>query len=317
MSISTKTISKVTYNGINIPLYQTTAFAYIDVTYPSGSTCTCSDGTTTLTASDTSGKFVFGVPSSGTWTVHATSGSQQASQVLNVTTKYSVIQANLAFDTEISTLLVGTSVFAKLSNVNTEFLIVHQGRPSTSYDSSCNGTWLLMKNIYETRMWDSSNNDYKNSDILTYLNGTFLNLFDNDIKNAIQQIKLPYWQGTGSGGSYKNGSNGLSTKVFLLSGYEVGFTKSQSSYMPGIGAKLSYFESGTGTSAKNKRKAILNGSAVGWWLRSPDTSDTAHVFAVISDGDYYSNLYYGSYGVRPALVLSSTTLVDENNNIIG
>lgn len=43
--------------------------ASIAVTYPEGSTCTCSDGNTTLTAPDTSGSHTFMVPNAGTWTV--------------------------------------------------------------------------------------------------------------------------------------------------------------------------------------------------------------------------------------------------------
>ena len=43
--------------------------ATIHVTYPAGSTCTATDGTTTLTAPDTSGTWDCVVPNAGTWTV--------------------------------------------------------------------------------------------------------------------------------------------------------------------------------------------------------------------------------------------------------
>lgn len=46
----------------------------IAVTYPVGSVCTCSNGTKTMKAKDTSGKALFNVPT-GTWTVTATDGS--------------------------------------------------------------------------------------------------------------------------------------------------------------------------------------------------------------------------------------------------
>ena len=48
----------------------------------------------------------------------------------------------------ISTLAVGSSVYLNVGGVRKEFLVVHQGKPSSLYDSSCNGTWLLMKDIY-------------------------------------------------------------------------------------------------------------------------------------------------------------------------
>lgn len=54
-------------------------YAFIVVTYPAGSTCTATDGTTTLTAPDTSGNWVCKVPNAGTWTVSCTNGSETAS----------------------------------------------------------------------------------------------------------------------------------------------------------------------------------------------------------------------------------------------
>lgn len=217
--------------------------------------------------------------------------------------------------TKLGSMSVGSTVKLKLGGTARDFLVVHQGLPSSMYDSSCNGTWLLLKDIYTTRTWDSSNNDYKNSDIHSYLNGTFLNLFDNDIKNAIKQVKIPYQNGTGSGGSVASGANGLSCKIFLLSGYEVGFSTSDNSYFPRDGAKLSYFGSGTSSSANNKRIANYNGSATYWWLRSPSTSNTLYVWGVYSNGSYR---YWGcssTFGVRPALVLDSSLSVSDDGSV--
>lgn len=217
--------------------------------------------------------------------------------------------------TKLGSMSVGSTVKLKLGGTARDFLVVHQGLPSSMYDSSCNGTWLLLKDIYTTRAWDSSNNDYKNSDIRSYLNGTFLNLFDNDIKNAIKQVKIPYQNGTGSGGSVASGANGLSCKIFLLSGYEVGFSTSDNSYFPRDGAKLSYFSSGTGSAANNKRIANYNGSATNWWLRSPITGNTRHVWSVYSVGYYVNWSYDNTYGVRPALVLDSSLSVSDDGSV--
>lgn len=60
--------------------------ASIAVTYPEGSTCTCSDGSTTLTAPDTSGSYTFQVPNAGTWTVSCTDGSDTDSIAVTITT---------------------------------------------------------------------------------------------------------------------------------------------------------------------------------------------------------------------------------------
>lgn len=216
----------------------------------------------------------------------------------------------------LSTKAVGSTVKLKVNGTAKEFLVVHQGKPSSLYDDSCNGTWLLMKDIYENRVWQSGNiNKYESSDIHTYLNNTFLNLFDSNIKDAIKQVKIPYRKNGGSGGTNQSGANGLSCKIFLLSGYEVGWTSGDNQYFPQDGAKLSYFESGTGTSANNKRIANLNGSAASWWLRSPNTVNTYGVWFVYSGGDYVDGYASYSFGIRPALILPSTLLVSDDGTV--
>ena len=60
--------------------------ATINITYPAGSTCTCSDGTTTLSAPDTSGTWACIVPNAGTWTVSSTDGDKSKSADAVITT---------------------------------------------------------------------------------------------------------------------------------------------------------------------------------------------------------------------------------------
>ena len=216
----------------------------------------------------------------------------------------------------LSTKAVGSTVKLKVNGTAKEFIVVHQGKPSSLYDNSCDGTWLLMKDIYENRQWHSSNvNNLENSTIHSYLNGTFLNLFESNIRDAIKRVKLPYRKNGGSGGSDQSGANGLLCKIFLLSGYEIGFTTSDNSYFPVDGAKLSYFEAGTGSSALNKRIAYLNGSAALWWLRSPDANGASSVSGVYTSGNCgLSNASY-SFGIRPALILPSTLLVSDDGTV--
>lgn len=202
------------------------------------------------------------------------------------------------------TLPIGSTVKLNLNGTPRDWLVVHQGLPSDLYDASCNGTWLLLKDIYENRQWDSSRvNKYESSAIHIYLNSTFLTLFDSNIKDAIKQVKIPYRKNGGSGGTDQSGANGLLTKSFLLSGYEVGWTTSDSQSFPKDGAKLSYFESGTGTSADNKRIAKLNGSTAVWGLRSPYADDTIYVWEIKRDGGKVLQEASGTLGVRPAIIL--------------
>lgn len=214
----------------------------------------------------------------------------------------------------LSSKAIGSTIKLKVNGSAKDFIVVHQGKPSSVYDDSCNGTWLLMKDIYENRAWHSSNtNDYANSTIHSYLNSTFLNLFESNIKNAIKQVKLPYRKGSGTSTTVTSGSNGLSAKIFLLSATETSFSFS---YMPsGEGAELAYFKGCADNSSDSKRVAKLNGSAAGWWLRSPCCNGFGGALHVGSNGDWGRCSCSGSRGVRPALILPSTLLVSDDGTV--
>lgn len=173
---------------------------------------------------------------------------------------------------------------------------------------------MLRQDIQSNQVWDgtssSCNNDYENSDIKIWLNNTFLNTIDEKIRAEIKTVKIPFKKGNGnsSSGVY-SGSNGLSCKVFLLSGYEVGFTQSNDKYFPIDGAKLDYF------SDNASRVAKLNGSAAFWWLRSPLTSDDKNTSLVGADGSCSGDIAYSSYGVRPAFILPSSLSISLFNTL--
>ena len=215
----------------------------------------------------------------------------------------------------LSSKAIGSTIKLKVNGSAKDFIVVHQGKPSSVYDDSCNGTWLLMKDIYENRQWHSSNtNDYANSTIHSYLNSTFLNLFESNIKNAIKQVKLPYRKGSGTSTTVTSGSNGLSAKIFLLSATETSFNFS--SYMPsGEGAELAYFKGCADNSSDSKRVAYLNGSAAYWWLRSPHCSYFGGALCVGSGGDWGGGGCSDSCGSRPALILPSTLLVSDDGTV--
>ena len=214
----------------------------------------------------------------------------------------------------LSSKAIGSTIKLKVNGSAKDFIVVHQGKPSSVYDDSCNGTWLLMKDIYENRQWHSSNtNDYANSTIHSYLNSTFLAMFDSNIQKAIKQVKLPYRKGSGTSTTVTSGSNGLSAKIFLLSATETSFSFS---YMPsGEGAELAYFKGCADNSSDSKRVAYLNGSAAVWWLRSPSCGYFNLALYVNSNGDWLNDYCSNSYGIRPALILPSTLLVPDDGTV--
>lgn len=214
----------------------------------------------------------------------------------------------------LSSKAIGSTIKLKVNGSAKDFIVVHQGKPSSVYDDSCSGTWLLMKDIYENRQWHSSDtNDYANSTIHSYLNSTFLAMLDSNIQKAIKQVKLPYRKGSGTSTTVTSGSNGLPAKIFLLSATEMSFNFS---YMPsGEGAELAYFKGCADNSSDSKRVAYLNGSAAYWWLRSPYCLSFRYALYVDSDGDWSYSYCSFSSGIRPALILPSTLLVSDDGTV--
>ena len=214
----------------------------------------------------------------------------------------------------LSSKAIGSTIKLKVNGSAKDFIVVHQGKPSSVYDDSCSGTWLLMKDIYENRQWHSSDtNDYANSTIHSYLNSTFLAMLDSNIQKAIKQVKLPYRKGSGTSTTVTSGSNGLPAKIFLLSATEMSFNFS---YMPsGEGAELAYFKGCADNSSDSKRVAYLNGSAAVWWLRSPYCGYFGSALYVGSNGDWDGGICSNSCGIRPALILPSTLLVSDDGTV--
>lgn len=210
----------------------------------------------------------------------------------------------------VSGLPVGSIVSTPVNGVSKNFIVVQQGIPSTAYDSSCSGTWLLMEDSYEKRVWKGSNaNSYPASAIHSYLNSTFLNLLDSDIRSAVKTVKIPYTNGRGTSGTLDTGSSGLSAQVFLLSYAEVGFSDFSSANIEG--AVLSYFNGAD----DSKRIAYFDGSGSQWWLRSPVTGGSSYVWCVSATGKTRQDGASGTYAVRPAFVLSSDALYTVENGV--
>lgn len=86
-------ITRLTVEYVTITYFSAT----INVTYPAGSTCTCSDGTTTLTAPNTSGSWTCIVYNAGTWTVTSTSGTETDSKAATITTDGQSVSVALSY----------------------------------------------------------------------------------------------------------------------------------------------------------------------------------------------------------------------------
>lgn len=210
---------------------------------------------------------------------------------------------------------VGSIVKIKVNGVYRDWIVVHQGKPSSDYDESCNGTWLLMKDIYELSTWGRSYADYEDSGQHSQLNSTFLDLLDADIRDSIKQVKIPYAKRSSGYFAIANGANGLPCRLFLLSFMECGFTSVN--YSSNEGAKLDYFTSGHSTAAGTKRIAYYNSGAATWWIRSPRRLNMNQVFVVTDSGSYaYVTCGESRFGVRPAMIMPSSLYVVDDGTVV-
>lgn len=210
---------------------------------------------------------------------------------------------------------VGETVKIDVGGTATEFIVVHQGNPDPAlYDISCTGTWLLAKDCLAEGPWAATNtNAYLKCIALTALKDV-VKKFPAAVVQQFKMAKIPYCAG-GGGSTVNSGTNGMATKMFLLSEYEVGYTNSISSYIPVDGAKLDYFDSGNGGSSK--RIANYNGSALGWWTRSPLTVSNYQSWRITNEGFGGGESTSGYHGIRPAFIMPFNAAVSEDGYLTG
>ena len=129
-------------------------FAAIGVTYPAGSTLTCTNGTKTLTAKNTSGQWVFAVPEAGTWTVKAVSGSNSKSQSVSITKEGQLESVTLSYSYEIlnssTNITGGWHTEYGPSNQGSK-VTVRQNEVELYYQSNSANQWsnALTKNAFD------------------------------------------------------------------------------------------------------------------------------------------------------------------------
>lgn len=207
-----------------------------------------------------------------------------------------------------SQVAIGDKIWLNVNNVPTEFIVVHQGNPdntiynNSTYSSSFDGTWVLMKNIYTTAAW-STDSYYNNSTLQTLLNTTFLNTLDSDIQSAILTTAIlydpqPYYKYTHNAQTYIG-------KIFLPSTEEILGHTIHHKTAATLGAQWDYFKNGGNIDADQV-----------YWSRSvlQDSNNGNYDQIIILSSSYMGNWAYGSptasRGIRPAFILNPSTSVN-------
>lgn len=211
--------------------------------------------------------------------------------------KYAEVAVNL------TTATVGQEVNLPYNGKMVPHIVVHIGNPNPSlYDASCDGVWLLRKDIADNGVWNSSGvNTLPNSTIMQTMAGYVAN-YASDVQSAIKTVKIPYCVGNGST-TVNSGASGLECKVFPLSAKELGFPDDGA---PSDGAKLDYFLDGNGSEANQKRiYGITTSPNKGFSTRSPFTN-AIQAFATTNSGSSSIADVTGSMYYRPAFILPTT-----------
>lgn len=201
---------------------------------------------------------------------------------------------------------VGTEVILNENGQPVNYLIVNQGIPENSplYDASCEGTWLLRKDVRELGAWNASGvNTLPGSTIMTTMAG-YVDDYDPKVQEAIKTVKIPYCVGNGSA-TVNSGANGLECKVFPLGGYELGWTQGDNQNFPVDGARLIYFLSGSGASAKSKRIGNYGGVPKSYWTRSSLIGYSNSSKYIQNDGGVTGGIvsFKDAYYFRNAMIL--------------
>ena len=228
----------------------------------------------------------------------------------------------VSLDLQAGNLGIGATVKLMENSVATDFIVVQQGLPGSMYDSSCDGTWLLRKDVYsQTMAWDfqyegSGTIIYDYCSLKTWLNNDYMALLGSTEQATVKEVKVPYVKYVGSSSSVISGAEGAIAKAFPLSASEVGWTSAIDSTILADGSRLAYFLDGNSTEAKNRRIGYLSGSGVNYWTRSPK-GPSANIWQVKGTGENVgSSSEYTGGRVRPALIIPSTARFDKNTLLL-
>lgn len=206
-------------------------FAVIGVTYPAGSICTCSNGSKTLTTKDTSGKAIFVIPSAGTWTVKAVSGSKSKSKAVSITAEGQVETVVLTFETILweAGADQNTSITGGFAANDTNY--VKKGNSTVTitgnrdYFGSGSNEWSYSGNFYTKKKVTKGEFEYFCANIITNTgtsadNKAWLYAADQQDfteSNTIAKLEIPVT--TGATGIFKMPLTGITSAVLGIRVY--------------------------------------------------------------------------------------------------
>lgn len=213
---------------------------------------------------------------------------------------------------------VGDIVKLRENGALVEFIVVHKGLPPTYYDASCDGVWVLRKQTYP-ESWKgrtvSGGGNYAQSEVKSWLENTYYNMFDAATKTGIKNVRIPYMYGNHR---YATGSLGALGHCFTLAYKEIGKYENRDS---DFSSRLSYFaDSSCDIISGDNPKRAADGM---WVVRDTSTyvstgyegKFTGYVLKEGGMGNFCSDDGTRDFHVRPAMILDYNMLVNDDGSI--
>lgn len=173
-----------------------------------------------------------------------------------------------------------------------------------NYESDLNGagrTLLVRKDCYDTHTWNSSiGNDWASCTLLSWLNGDYLNLLDEDIRGVIGATKYYY-----TISDYTKSVITRSDAVFQLSVAELG---KKATYANAEGTALPISET--------LQIAYIDGYKTAQWTRSIYLDGSNDACYLDSMGVVLRDTCTHVFGSRPAFTLPADSQVNEDTLVI-
>lgn len=297
--------SDPTVNDALYALSQKGSPAEVRVYADNGTTVTMTKGGKKLTAKATSIGYATLYPTElGDWTITFTYGGSQKSkiftlEVIGIVTVYpfvagATLQATSWNDISIMSKFgvcdqffnIGDTKNITVNGVSYPVQIIGFNHDTLAAGGKAGVTFQLVDCLKETANMNSSNtnvNGWRGSAMRTRM-GTYLNQLNADLKAVIKNVNK-----VTSVGNNQSGLETTSDKLFLLSEIEI-FGATTYSFA-GEGKQYEYYVAGNSTIKK------VNGSASGWWERSPNRDDASYFCCVNSSGNAHTYTASHTYGV--------------------
>jgi hypothetical protein len=208
---------------------------------------------------------------------------------------------------EISTI---SDIVYKKNSADCEVYIKENGKYESYYvltenynDSGC--VLLLRKFLIDENIAFNSEDFpvslYENSILDNFLEKEFINVFDEDFKNKLQEVEIDTIKKEFIRSAFPE-TTIIKRRIFALSFTELGLSKSSTE--PVEGKKLSFFPDGDSRIAYKS-----NGKASTWWTRTSHTWQTYLACGFSPDGTLSAGEVTMENGVRPAFCLPSDTKI--------